>query len=445
MTDGNQRRRTVHILEPTILHGAGHHLAFARHAQNAFARAGLDSLLHISAHSDLWRNAPDMAGTFASRYSPAFALASSLQACSLDAPVARLICRWRARSLAGEHSTETGNLRYARAERLAQLVRHLKPLHVDSVAAGAVAQEVGELLRSIEALGGAGRDVLYLPTGERFLLEALERNASSIGRMGLAVHVRHWCLQSLESPGVNLTSMIAKTDRALKAAGAAIFWYAETRAAAHEIARVTGRACDLQTSHAFVSPDAWIREDIMPQPGSTRFLRVLAPGGVRRFPDKGMAFLAQFADRLRSCDGVRLVMQSFPADLFPRERKSLETSGRTIFLPSVLSDAAYEAELDHADAVIVPYDRKTWMDPTRGSGVVFDALSRGLPLFVKAGLPIAEELKDYVHGVVKNPEDLLEQVSRLIDFEERVRFQGNALRFAAQHASNPMLQRLLVG
>lgn len=125
-----------------------------------------------------------------------------------------------------------------------------------------------------------------------------------------------------------------------------------------------------------------VRLELLPPPPSGVF--TLATLGAGR-ADKGYDALPGIAAAMQvASPEIALRIQ------LPEPGSGLEASTRALrelpnvtLLPPTLSDAAYEAELTRAHALLLPYDKARYA--VRGSGILIDALIGGRPILCTAG------------------------------------------------------------
>ncbi len=136
---------------------------------------------------------------------------------------------------------------------------------------------------------------------------------------------------------------------------------------------------------------------------------------------KGFLDLPDIADRIAaepSLDGaVRLAIQSWPpfrGDLAKHEAAIARLSLHPFveIFDGVLTAADYDALLNRADILLLPYDPQTY--GLQGSGVLIEGLARGKIIIARAGTAVADEARAGVGFAYRSAEELAPGLADII-------------------------------
>lgn len=156
---------------------------------------------------------------------------------------------------------------------------------------------------------------------------------------------------------------------------------------------------------------------------------VAALGSARA--DKGFADLPAIAaaTHMRAPDVAFRIQGAAPESGLSAVEQQLRALPNVTLTPPWLSDAAYDAELERAHIVLLPYDANIFA--MRGSGVLFDALIAGRPVICAQGAALAASV---VAGAGRTAETAEEYATAIADIERDYEsYSAAAAQIAAQH------------
>jgi glycosyltransferase involved in cell wall biosynthesis len=185
------------------------------------------------------------------------------------------------------------------------------------------------------------------------------------------------------------------------------------------------------------------------RPGDAITLAFLGEGR----PSKGFHDLPDIADRIAArpslIGAIRLAIQNWPpfrGDVASHEaavaRLSLHPFVEVI--DGVLAPAAYEALLNRADILLLPYDPRDY--GLQGSGVLIEGLARGKIIIARNGTSIVDEARAGVGFGYQEPCELVEGLADIIndypglaatavDLADEFREKNNPRRFVSALAA----------
>lgn len=443
---------TVHVVEPAARTLSGHYFHFIAPAARYLGQRGFRTVLHVSAGADISRfaaNAPgaEIRGTFTYRESPLFETARAGLTVAVD-PWLRRIIRNEVRPridrlpiwFGGRDPTAVENLAYRLNVRARGLGQRFATTQAEKAVRTVVIADFSRLLASDEFKKGrnhlfiAGSD--YLPLSA--LLEMIERAACDTLA---SLHIRLWSLKGIDLEGADLRPVLIRLARSAEARGLKLFWYCEAPWGVSYLRRLLKAPVGYLDLNAFRS-DGMALGDAQPDPADGTEPFIFFPGEFRRFPDKGIGFIADLADIVARQRRFRLRMQEIGRNTQGAHRQRLLASGVMDFLPTTLDSPAYAAELRNSVAVVLPYDWVSWTDPYRSSGVFLEGILLGKPILVRRGTPLSQYSSSYDFGQFRSPIEVEEMVARLIGGENRFDTVGNRRRYLDMLARNDLLRNL---
>ena len=443
---------TVHILEPAAETFSGHYFHFIASAASYLGQKGFKAVLHVSATADISgfaaeAHGAEIRGTFTYQNTPVFTAMRAGVAAAAD-PWPRRVIRnqvvphintmpvW----FGGQDPTVVENLTYSLDLRARGLAHRFGATVAEKATRTIAASDLNRLLASDELKEGrhhlfiAGSD--YLPLWA--LPEVIERGACDAVA---SLHVRLWSLRCIDAQGADLRPVLVRVARAATARGLSLFWYCETPWAVRYLRRLLKAPVGYLDLNSFRG-DAMAADDPRPEPPDGAEPAIFFPGAYRRFPDKGIGFIADLADVVARRRRFRLRMQAMPSDTRAAHRRRLLASGVMDFVPAILDSPAYAAELRRSVAIVLPYDPVSWIDPYRGSGVFLEGIVLGKPILVRRRTPLSRYSSSYDFGQFMSPIEVEEMVARLITGESRFDTAGNRRRYLDILARNDLLENL---
>lgn len=441
----------VHILEPTARSVYGHHFGYCERGAEYLALAGYETFNYFAWEGgddqELRTRAVRAKFAFTFRYGRAFERSYGGEITD-DDPIER-----RGLRRAKEALRDTIKVNSIDAENLLWRMR----FDMDAVAgryalSGAETQTVEEasadialfaqLLRTNHAQNS---NILFLPTGEFFLLHGLLRQLEALSGRVAQIHIRMWNFLSLEKHGADLVGLALELQRAAASYGIAVYLYAETDWACDRLAGSSTTPVGYLDINSFseISIDTAVRqaEQRAQQPRPERF-RVFFPGSFRRFPDKGLAFLHELLTWQPFPETLHVVIQEPDFEALRVDAAQVRANPNVTVRPRIIDDGAYRQEFEEADAICVPYDHVTWPDLYRGSGVILEAILAAKPVVVTANTPLARYSGVYDLNVLGNCREF---VALMAGFDHRAQFLRavkNCRTYAGKLHDNPLLVHL---
>jgi glycosyltransferase involved in cell wall biosynthesis len=220
-----------------------------------------------------------------------------------------------------------------------------------------------------------------------------------------------------------------------------LFFWAETRRLAAWLSEWLG---DDIPAPPFLS--AW-RESASPRRGPGDRLTLAFLGEARE--SKGFLDLPDIADHIAahaSLDGaLRLMIQNwapFRGDLHKHAAAIARLSRHPFveIVDGVLAPAAYEALMDQANLLLLPYDPRVY--GWQGSGILVEGLARGKIIIARGGTAAIDEARAGVGFAYQTPQDLADGLAEVVDgyddlaataveLAERFRENNNPRRFVS--------------
>lgn len=178
------------------------------------------------------------------------------------------------------------------------------------------------------------------------------------------------------------------------------------------------------------------RRDLLRAPHARRPSRSISPanplvlgflGGARA--DKGYSDLPEIAHRLYAKFG--LTVRCYVQTMLPSERyysrsenDSLARWPNVHLLPALLDEEQMVRTIRQCDALVLPYSTGTY--EWRGSAMLFDALSMGIPAIGRRGTAFGESIDSFSLGCTfHDVEDLVIHVGALAKAADDVRIRDN--------------------
>jgi glycosyltransferase involved in cell wall biosynthesis len=165
-------------------------------------------------------------------------------------------------------------------------------------------------------------------------------------------------------------------------------------------------------------------------------------------PNKGYLMLPAIAERLLASDAdLRLVVQNsweLMSDQTAQLQRLSCASGRIRVQVGSVDQAGWNALLEEADLIVLPYDQATYSSVT--SGIAAEAIANGIPQVVPQGTCMARLVRDYCDAGVVFETSAVEPVvaavlAAVADFDALAsRAARAAERWAAENSAERLVQ-----
>jgi len=163
---------------------------------------------------------------------------------------------------------------------------------------------------------------------------------------------------------------------------------------------------------------------------------------------KGFLDLPDIADHIAArpalAGQLRLVIQNWPPFRGDPARHELAVASlaRHPFVEimgGLLDPPAYEALLNAADLLLLPYDPRTY--GLQGSGILVEGLARGKIIVARAGTAMVDEARAGVGFAYRTPDELVENLEEIVDRYEEL--AATAAHLAEQFRENNTPRRFI--
>jgi hypothetical protein len=402
----------VHVVEPTVRSVFGHHFVYCERIKEYLWVRGIKSLCYFaregSADPQLRARMPHDKFVFAFRFGRAIALNFAGAIAEDDPPKRRAIsgAKQALSEREPEPSIEAENLTWRMRYDLDAVASTYGLSQVEEIVIEEATRDIRGFAQSLSVNFGDCNNVIFLPTGEFFLLRALRATLPALAPLVSQVHIRLWNFQSLERTGADLVEEGAAVVAAGHSLGVSVHLYSEVEWGCERLTGLTGLPAGYLDINSFSDFHNLVADDIPSgaagYSGREGPLRIFFPGSYRRFPDKGLAFLRDIFLMKTFPAVVEIVLQEPDFRALHMDLHQVTANSQIVILPHILEEAEYRREFAIADAVCLPYDDVTWPDQYRGSGVIMEAFFSAKPVFVHSKTPLTRYSERFFISIFEN-------------------------------------------
>ena len=441
----------IHIMEPTARSIYGHHFVYCERAAEFFFTHGYANQSYFAweggADQQLRERAAQAKFVFTFRYGRSFERNYGGEIVDAD-PLERVSIHRAKQSILqtiGGQTIEDENTLWRIRYDLDTVTSAYRLSEAEDQTVGQAVADIYDWREVLRVNFADKRNILFLPTGEYFILHGILRQIDGFKGVVEQIHIRLWNFLSLEKNGANLVDLAVELQHAAQQHGVAVFLYSEADWGCRRLAALSSMPVGYLDINSFsqvsvsVAAERAVARAKIPKPER---LRVFFPGSFRQFPDKGLAFLRALLLQEPFPDNLHLVIQEPDFGALRLDREMVTSLPHVSVLQRILNDDDYQNEFKLADVICVPYDHVTWPDQYRGSGVILEAFLDAKPVVVTAKTPLASYAAEYQVNVVSGADDFLEFL-QTFDYERQfLHAAENCRKYARTLASNPMLEKL---
>jgi hypothetical protein len=444
----------VHIIEPTARSTYGHHFSYCERIKEYLWQRGINSVCYFAREAagdaQLRVRARHDKFVFKFRFGQAFADNLAGLITDDDSPKRRSI-KQRKQIIAergSDGSIEADNLIWRMQYDLDALAgpNELSKAE-ETVVAEALADWQG-FVGHLAANFADNNNVLFLPTGEFFLLRALRDILPQLSGLVRQVHVRLWNFQSLERKGADLVHEAVALEAECRLCALTLCLYSEVEWGCKHLTQAIGSQAGYLDINSFSdisnrptesgeSLDQAPNRDTKPSRH-----RIFFPGSYRRFPDKGLAFLRAIFLTDPFPAKVEIVLQELDFAAAQVEAERVRANTHILILPRILEDFEYRNEFAIATAICLPYDSVTWPDQYRGSGVMMEAFRAAKPLIVRRGSPLTRYSASFFVNEVADVTEFWSMLKHFDETEQTKRADANRTVYSRWVGSNDFIANL---
>lgn len=309
------------------------------------------------------------------------------------------------------------------------LKRLLRPVRLPGLV-----RETAEALRHVFSEAGVtGSDHIFLPVLDWIGLRAictLYKNSSFEGNLP----VLHILVMYENADWMTGGYPYRKIVRILKGLGAQLYIYTESRRHASSLAQLLGRTVSSFPFPAYVEPS--------PRISTISDYRVCFVGGGRR--DKGYDLIPDiirsFEDKASPKPLTFTVQAPRPEDRLDHAQAELVRMDNVEVLRNQLDEPEYQECLNNCSIMVFPYNHDVYR--SRGSGIVNEAVARGIPVICTADTSLVEMIESG-NGIAANGvHEFAAAITAIVQNYDD--YSLNARKAAARYYKS-LLQNALVG